>query len=82
MMKRYEMVIVGGGMTGLALAALLVHGRCADALRLTVVDAAPRPRFDPDQDVALRVSAIAAGSADMLDAIGVWDTVVNTRACP
>jgi 2-octaprenylphenol hydroxylase len=82
MKTRFELVIVGGGMTGLTLAALLAQGQCADALRLTVIDAAPRPRFDPDADVALRVSAIAAGSADMLHTIGAWDAIVNTRACP
>ena len=82
MTKRYEVVIVGGGMTGLTLAALLVQGRCADALRITVIDAALRPRFDPAEDVTLRVSAIAAGSAELLDTIGAWDTIVNTRACP
>jgi 2-octaprenylphenol hydroxylase len=82
MNKRFNVVIVGGGVTGLTVAALLAQGACADALRLTLIDAAPRPRFDPDNEVALRVSAIATGSADILDAVGAWDAVVAMRACP
>jgi 2-octaprenylphenol hydroxylase len=82
MKQRYDIVVVGGGMTGLTVAALLAQGRRADALKLTVIDAAPRPRFDPDDDIALRVSAIATGSADILDRIGAWETVVSARACP
>jgi 2-octaprenylphenol hydroxylase len=82
MKQRYDIVVAGGGMTGLTVAALLALGSRADALRLTVIDAAPRPRFDPDDDIALRVSAIAIGSADILDSIGAWETVVSTRACP
>ena len=82
MKQRYELAIVGGGITGLAIAALLVQSRHAGALRLTVIDAAPRPRFDPDDDIALRVSAISTGSACMLDAAGAWDTIIKERACP
>jgi 2-octaprenylphenol hydroxylase len=82
MKQRYDIVIAGGGLTGLTIAALLAQGRHADALKLTVIDAAPRPRFDPDDDIALRVSAIATGSAEILDSIGAWEAVVSRRACP
>ena len=81
MKQRYELVIVGGGMTGLTVAALLAQSRHAAALRLTLIDAAPRPRFDADNDIALRVSAIATGSVDILDSIGAWDAVIRSRAC-
>ena len=82
MKRRYDLVIVGGGIAGLAMAALFAQSRHAGALRLTVIDAAPRPRFDPDDDIALRVSAISTGSACMLDAAGAWDAVTHGRACP
>ncbi len=81
MKNRFDIAIVGGGITGLAIGALLAGSRHAEALRLTLVDAAARPRFDPDADVQLRVSAIATGSADLLDTLGAWQHIVATRAC-
>jgi len=80
MNKKYEVLIVGAGITGLTVAALLAQCRHRDSLRLTVVDAAPRPTFASDDDIALRVSAIATGSAGLLDTIGAWSQVREKRA--
>lgn len=80
MNKRFDVLIVGAGVTGLTVAALLAQGQHSDRLQITVVDAAPRPVHVVDDDVALRVSAIASGSAGLLDTIGAWSYVHETRA--
>lgn len=79
MNQQFEIVIVGAGVTGLTVAALLSQSQYYDRLRITVVDAAERPCHRPDGDIALRVSAIATGSADLLDSIGAWQMVAATR---
>jgi len=81
MNKTFDVVIVGAGVTGLAVAALLAQGPQGGRLRLTVIDAAARPAFSTDDDVALRVSAIAMGSAALLGSVGAWEFVRGSRAC-
>jgi 2-octaprenylphenol hydroxylase len=80
MKPRYSVVVGGGGITGLLFAALLARGASGEQLDITVLDAAPRPDFSPDNDVALRVAAISSGSAALLDGVGAWDYVASTRA--
>ena len=80
MNNRFDVLIVGAGVTGLTVAALLAQCRHRDRLRLTVVDVAPRPPHTIKDDVALRVSAIATGSAELLDSIGAWSHISATRA--
>ena len=80
MNKQFGVLIVGAGVTGLTAAALLAQGEHSSRLKITVVDAAPRPVHAADDDVALRVSAIASGSAALLDSIGAWSYIAKTRA--
>jgi len=82
MNRRYEILVVGAGLAGLAAAALLARSRHRRRYRIRVIDAAARPVFKPGEDVALRVSAIATGSAQLLDDIGAWKSVAAARACP
>lgn len=74
-----HVLVVGAGMVGLATANLLARN---ERLKVTIVDAGKRPRFSIDDDVSLRVSAIAPGSSRLLTAIGAWDQIVEQRACP
>ena len=79
MTRHYDVVIVGAGMVGLAAANLLVRN---PQLHITVIDAGSRPDFTPDQDYALRVSAISPGSIDILTRAGAWADVAATRVSP
>ena len=82
MKSRFDIAIVGGGIAGLTLAALLAKGRHAGALDITLIDAGPRPVFSADDDVALRVSAIAQGSVDLLRSVAAWTAIRDTRVSP
>jgi 2-octaprenylphenol hydroxylase len=77
--KTFDVVIVGAGVTGLTVAALLAQSPQSSRLRLTVIDAAARPVFSVDDDVALRVSAVALGSAALLESVGAWEFVLSSR---
>ncbi len=71
-----DVVVAGGGLTGLSLACALASAR----LSVVLVD-----RVDPATATAPsydgRTTAVAAGSQHILEAIGVWP-VVAAAACP
>lgn len=72
----FTITIVGAGMTGLGLAALLANDR---RIRLRVVDAGPAPTTT--DDVGLRVSALSPGSVAMLRDAGAWQRIASRRIC-
>jgi 2-octaprenyl-6-methoxyphenol hydroxylase len=74
--KRYDAVIAGGGLNGLAAAVALGGPEVRMPLDVCIVDAAdPKmfraPKFDG------RASAITASSRRMLDLLGIWDAVAD-----
>lgn len=71
-MTRQDIIIVGGGLNGPALALALA----AEGFRVTVIDALPLPeRSDPSFDG--RAYALALGSVRLLRALGLWPAIAD-----
>lgn len=74
----YDIVIIGAGMVGAALAARL--GRAG--FRIGLVDRQAPPPQLPEQAPDLRVSALSAGSEALLRDLGAWQHIETLRLCP
>ena len=75
-----DLIIVGAGMVGSALALALEHS----GLEILVVDGGPlsvRP-FTAEGAFEPRVSALSAASQRILERLGVWDGIVARRVSP
>ena len=74
-------LVAGAGVAGLAAAALLTTGRCADRLRVVVLDARALPRWRAN-DMDPRVYALSRASQQLFEHVGVWNRVAQARAAP
>lgn len=80
METRADLLIVGAGMVGSALALALQDS----GLDILVLDGGPlsvKP-FDPQSAFEPRVSALSAASQRILDRLNVWDGIAARRVCP
>ncbi|RBW49109.1 FAD-dependent monooxygenase [Marinobacter sp. F3R11] len=78
MTQAFDIVIVGAGMVGAALAT----GLGQQGFRVAMVDRASAPAFDPDAAPDIRVSALSAGSERYLKNLGAWEHILDLRATP
>lgn len=78
MTQAFDIVIVGAGMVGAALAT----GLGQNGFNVAMVDRAPAPVFDPEAAPDIRVSALSAGSERYLQSLGAWNHILNMRATP
>ena len=75
-MREFDVVVVGGGMVGAALAvALGMAGRS-----VAVVEARLPSAWRPADDYDLRVSAINRASQHLLERLGAWPAILGRRA--
>jgi len=80
-MQSSDVVIVGAGMVGSALALALA----ASDLHICLLDAASLSApaaFNPQSAFSPRVSALSAASQQLLEDLGAWPGIVSRRACP
>lgn len=73
-----DVLIAGGGTVGLAAAAALSQAGFAVTL---IERAAPPPAFN-SSEVDLRVYAISPASMRLLDGLGAWAAITQTRSSP
>jgi 2-octaprenyl-3-methyl-6-methoxy-1,4-benzoquinol hydroxylase len=78
MKENFDVVIVGGGMVGAAVACSLG----GSSLKVVVIESSPPQAFSPDQPHDLRVSALSIASKNILETVGAWRGVVSRRLCP
>ncbi len=78
MTDQYDVLIVGGGMVGSALACALGGSE----LKVGVVEGLRPPAFEPTQDHDLRVSALSIASQTILQTVGAWESIESMRMCP
>ncbi len=80
METRADLLIVGAGMVGSALALALRHS----GLQILLLDGGPltvKP-FDAQAPFEPRVSALSAASQRILERLGAWDGIAQRRATP
>ena len=76
--QEFDVVIIGAGIVGATLAALLAKTKC----KIAVVESKFAETFDPESDFDLRVSAISRASQRALERAGAWQSILDKRAHP
>ncbi|MGB9430001.1 MAG: UbiH/UbiF/VisC/COQ6 family ubiquinone biosynthesis hydroxylase [Gammaproteobacteria bacterium] len=77
-MDSFDVIIVGAGAVGTALACAL----CDSGLRIAILDAREPPHFAADAQLDLRVFALSPASQRILEALHAWEAIRAARAEP
>lgn len=74
----FDVIVVGAGAAGGALAL----GLARDGFNVAVVEAREPSRWRAEDEVDLRVVALAPDARDLLEDLGVWAPIAQMRASP
>ncbi|WP_163936970.1 FAD-dependent monooxygenase [Paraferrimonas sp. SM1919] len=77
-MRKFDLIINGGGMVGAAVAV----GAAKLGFKVAIIEANPAKDFDPNSPMDLRVSAISVASEQLLTQLGAWPSINSMRTCP
>jgi 2-octaprenylphenol hydroxylase len=81
----FDIVIVGGGAVGSAVASLLgqitkIAQGAKQPIKIALIESQMPPQFDPSQ-VDPRVAALTEKTRLIFEQIGIWNRVVDKRTC-
>jgi 2-octaprenylphenol hydroxylase len=80
--REFDIVIVGGGAVGSAAASLMaqITKKGDKPLKIALIESQLAPIFNPNQ-VDPRVAAVTEKTRSIFEQIGIWNNIVNKRAC-
>ncbi len=78
MPKRFEVIVVGGGLVGATTACALAQG----GINVALLEQFNPQRHWTDNSVDLRVSALTKASQNILETLGVWPCIVERGVAP
>ncbi len=81
MRQDYDIIIVGAGLVGTALAGAIAQQNSAALLRIALIEAGGDTQHFSDENFDPRVVALTQASQNLLTTIGVWQKIVSQRAC-
>lgn len=76
----FDVVIVGAGLVGASLACAIAQEKNAQGLRIALIEAGGNAQTFDGEDFDPRVVALTQASQHLLEKIGVWKQVLQTRA--
>lgn len=80
--RYYDVIIIGAGLVGSAMACALAADPRGEALRIAVVEAAGEPTLYAGVEFDPRVVALTHASQQLLATVGAWELIEQRRACP
>ncbi|VDK32782.1 unnamed protein product [Taenia asiatica] len=77
--SHYDVVVVGGGMVGFGFAAFAGLQPMLRNKRILLIEAGPKKEYVKRPDHNTRVVAITPASRSLLEGVGAWGEIENTR---
>lgn len=84
--KQYDILIVGGGLVGVVLAAAIVNNPANKSVSIALIEKSNAPQRTQSigtiEDFDSRVVALSHTSIELLKELNVWNEIEKQRVCP
>lgn len=80
--KHYDIIVAGGGMVGTTLACTLGKNPVLSEKSIMLLESSPQKPWNLSEKYGNRVSALNKTSFDLLNNIGVWEHIAQSRFAP
>ncbi|XP_015119994.1 ubiquinone biosynthesis monooxygenase COQ6, mitochondrial [Diachasma alloeum] len=77
-----DVIIIGGGMVGTALAVALAKNRCFEGKKIVLLEGSQKHKYVKKENYSNRVIALNKQTRTLLSSVGAWKHIEATRFTP